>query len=185
MQPEETKRWQEEISVLREILLECDLREEIKWKKPCFTHRGKNICIIQDMKGFLALLFFKGALLNDPEGLLEVQGPNSRSDYRIRFTNTQEVKDLARWIKAFVKQAIENEKTGRKVEMATHLDYPKELIDRLSIDPELNVAFGRLTPGRQRGYILYFSNAKHSTTKTRRIENYRSKIIKGKGRLDR
>ena len=185
MHQDKSKRWHKETTLLREILLECDVNETIKWKRPCFTHQGKNICIIQNMKDFLALLFFKGALLNDPEGVLEVQGPNSRLDYRMRFTSTQEVLDMTHWIKGFVEQAIENEKSGRKVEMSTRVDYPQELVDGFSIDPEFKMAFGGLTPGRQRGYILYFSNAKQSATRTRRIEKYRSKILAGKGMLDR
>ena len=147
MRNNESERWKKETTLLREILLECDVRETIKWRKPCFTHQGKNICVIQNMKGFLALLFFKGAFWNDPEGVLEVQGPNSRSDYRMKFTSTQEV------------------------------------LERFTIDPDFKVAFGGLTPGRQRGYILYFSNAKQSATRIRRIEKYRSKILAGKGML--
>ncbi|MCY3726798.1 MAG: YdeI/OmpD-associated family protein [Paracoccaceae bacterium] len=178
-------RWFEETALLRKILLECELEEEIKWNKPCFTHQGRNICIIQNMNDFLALLFFKGVLLNDPEELLEVQGPNSRSDYRMRFTSPQEVLAMTRWIKSFVEQSIKNEKAGRKVELPTHLDYPWELLERFESDPELKGAFDRLTPGRKRGYILYFSQAKQSTTRARRIAKCRSRIIVGKGMLDR
>lgn len=170
---------------MRKILLECGLEEEIKWNKPCFTHQGRNICIIQNMRDFLALLFFKGVLLNDPEELLEVQGPNSQSDYRMRFTSPQEVLAMTPWIKSFVEQSIENEKAGRKVELSTYLNYPQELCERFTSDPELKGAFDRLTPGRQRGYILYFSQAKQSTTRARRIAKYRSRIISGKGMLDR
>lgn len=177
--------WLEETALLRKILLECELEEEIKWNKPCFTHQGRNICIIQNMNDFLALLFFKGVLLNDPEELLEVQGPNSRSDYRMRFTSPQEVLAMTRWIKSFVEQSIKNEKAGRKVELPTHLDYPWELLERFKSDPELKGAFDRLTPGRKRGYILYFSQAKQSTTRARRIAKCRSRIIVGKGMLDR
>ncbi|MCY3675881.1 MAG: YdeI/OmpD-associated family protein [Rhodobacteraceae bacterium] len=170
---------------MRKILLECELEEEIKWNKPCFAHQGRNICIIQNMRDFLALLFFKGVLLNDPEKLLEVQGPNSRSDYRMRFTSPREVLAMTHWIKSFVEQSIENEKAGRKLELSTHLDYPRELLERFMSDPELKGAFDRLTPGRQRGYILYFSQAKQSTTRARRIAKYRSRIIMGKGMQDR
>ena len=124
-------------------------------------------------------------MLNDPEELLEVQGPNSRSDYRMRFTSPQEVLAMTRWIKSFVEQSIKNEKAGRKVELPTHLDYPWELLERFESDPELKGAFDRLTPGRKRGYILYFSQAKQSTTRARRIAKCRSRIIVGKGMLDR
>lgn len=185
MQHDETNPWQKETILLREILLECDVIETIKWGKPCFTYQGKNICLIQKMKDFLVLLFFKGTLLHDPEGVLEVQGPNSRLDYRMKFTSIQEVLAMNNWIKIFVKQAMENVESGRKVVLSTHLDYPQELVDRFSIDPELKVAFGGLTPGRQRGYILYFAKAIQPATRTRRIEKYRSKILAGKGMLDR
>ena len=123
--------------------------------------------------------------MNDAEELLEVQGPNCRSDYRMKFTSPQDVLAMTDWIKSFVDQSIENETAGRKVELSTHLDYHRELLEHFSSDLELKGAFGLLKSGRQRGYILYFSQAKQSTTRARRIAKYRSRIIVGKGILDR
>lgn len=180
-------RWRRETEELRDILLECGLTEELKWRKPCYAHEGRNICIIQSMKDFLALLFFKGALLNDAEGVLERQGPNSRSGFRMRFTSVEEVVGSAETIRAYALEAIENEKAGLKVERAKAADlvYPEELIGMFDRDPELDAAFHRLTPGRQRGYVLYFSGAKQSKTRTARIERYSRKILDGKGFHDR
>ncbi|MDE3001563.1 MAG: DUF1801 domain-containing protein [Gemmatimonadota bacterium] len=178
-------RWLQEAEALRQILLDCDLTEALKWGKPCYAHDGKNICIIQSMKDFLALLFFKGALLKDPDGLLERQGPNSRSGFRMRFTSVQEVARMAKSIKAFVNEAIEVERAGLKVERATKFDYPEELLDRFVDDPDFKTAFDRLTPGRQRGYVLHFSGARLSKTRAARIERYRRKILDGKGFHDR
>lgn len=182
---DKTERWLAETSLLRKTLLECGVREEIKWNKSCFTYQGKNICIIQNMKGFLALLFFNGVLLDDPEGLLEIQGPNSRSDCRMRFTNSQGITQQTHWIKAFVMQSIEHEKANRMVVLAPELEYPGELITKLASDHALKEAFIGLTPGRQRGYVLYFSGAKQSATRIKRIDKYRLKILQGKGMLER
>jgi uncharacterized protein YdeI (YjbR/CyaY-like superfamily) len=144
-------RWRAEADALRRILLECDLTEALKWGKPCYVHDGSNICIVQRMKDFLALLFFKGALLEDPDGVLEVQGPNSRSGYRMRFTSVQEVSRLKKSIKACVQQAIDVEKSGLELEKAGDPDYPEELIDAFDDDPDFKVAFDQLTAGRRRG----------------------------------
>ena len=181
----DARLWREEACRLREILLDSDLSEELKWGKPCYTSGGRTICIIQRMNGFLALLFFKGALLTDPEGVLEVQGPNSRSGYRMRFTSVEEVAQRAETIRAYVGEAIGNENAGLKVEKETDLAYPDELIDRLDKDPEYKGAFERLTPGRQRGFVLHFSEAKRSKTRAARIEKSRSRIMAGKGLHDR
>ncbi len=179
-------RWRHETDALREILMECGLSEEFKWRKPCYAHAGKNICIIQPMKDFLALMFFKGALLKDPDGLLERQGPNSRAGFRMRFTSVQDVARTARSIRACVRDAIEVEKAGLKVEMtATDIEYPRELTDRLHEDPEFRAAFEGLTPGRRRFYAVHFSSAKHSKTRAARIKRCRPKILDGKGFHDR
>lgn len=179
------KLWRQEADTLREILLECGLREEVKWRSPCFAQDGKNICIIQRMNDFLALLFFKGALLKDPDGILERQGPYSRVGYRMRFTSVQDVAKVAASIKAYVREAIEVEEAGLKVERATDFELTEELIRKFAEDPEFEAAFDKLTPGRQRGYVLYFSGAKQSKTRAARIEKCRPKILAGKGFQDR
>ncbi len=171
----------QEAEILRGILLECNLTEEIKWRQPCYTHGGKNICILQRMKSFLALLFFQGAFLKDPHDLLQKQGPNSRIGYRICYTSTDEVKQVANLIKDYVDEAIEIEDAGFKIEVEKNLEYPPELSCIFRMDPDFETAFKKLTPGRQRGYILHFSNAKQSKTRTKRIDQYRDKIFTGKG----
>jgi uncharacterized protein YdeI (YjbR/CyaY-like superfamily) len=178
-------RWRAEADALRRILLECDLTEALKWGKPCYVHDGSNICIVQRMKDFLALLFFKGALLEDPDDVLEVQGPNSRSGYRMRFTSVQDVARLKKSIKACVQQAIDVEKSGLELEKAGDPDYPEELIDAFDDDPDFKVAFDQLTAGRRRGYVLYFTDAKHSKTRAGRVEKYRRHILDGRGLHDR
>lgn len=177
--------WREEANELRKILLGTELIEELKWGKPCYTCDGKNICIIQRMNGFLALLFFKGALLEDPDNVLEVQGANSRGGYRMRFTSVQGVANMAKTVKAYVREAIQVEKSGQRIASAPDMQYPVELIDKLAEDPELKAAFDKLTPGRKRGYVLHFSDAKQAKTRAARIDKYRSKILKGKGLQDR
>lgn len=177
--------WRQEALELREMLLGCGLTEELKWGSPCYTHDGRNICIIQRMKGFLALMFFKGALIEDPDGVLEIQGPNSRAGYRIRFAGVPDVVRLKKSVKACVRAAIEVEKAGLEVSPAEDPDYPEELIDRFEADPDFQVAFDRLTPGRRRGYVLRFSDAKQSSTRAGRIEKYRRRILEGKGLHDR
>lgn len=176
--------WRQEANELRKILVRTGLTEELKWGKPCYTHDGKNICIIQRMNGFLALLFFKGALLKDPENLLEVQGANSRGGYRMRFTSVQDVAKMTKSVKAYVREAIETEKAGLQVEKPSDLEYPEELVHKFAEDSELRAAFDKLTPGRKRGYVLHFSDAKQSKTRVARIEKCRSKILTGKGFLE-
>lgn len=179
------EHWRDEAEALREILLDCGLTEELKWRSPCYAKGGKNVCIIQSMKDFLALLFFKGALLKDPDGLLERQGPFSNAGYRMRFTSVSDVVGAASSIRAYVREAIEVERAGRKVEKGPDLDYPGELVAALAEDRELEAAFGRLTPGRQRGYVLHFSGAKQSKTRAARIRKCRPRILAGKGFQDR
>lgn len=179
------KKWRAEAIALRKVLLDCGLDEERKWAKPCYVHDGDNICIIQRMNDFLALLFFKGALLDDPDGLLERQGPNSRSGFRMRFTSEADVKKSKKAVKDFVAQAIKAEKEGRKVKKAPPPKPPAELVDALDDDPEFREAFEALTPGRQRGYLLHFSDAKQSKTRVSRIARARMKIIARKGHNER
>ncbi len=175
------KHWEREANLLREILLECNLTEEIKWRSPCYTYNGKNICIIQRMASFLSLLFFKCVLLKDPDDLLEPQGIHSRAGYLICFTNAEDVLTAAKSIKAYVHEAIEIEQAGLKVELQIDCTYPGELIEKFDSDPDFRIAFNNLSPGRQRGYVMHFSDAKKSKTRTARIERCRQKIFDGKG----
>ena len=177
--------WPEEMSALRPILLGRGLTEEIKWRKPCYSHEGRNIVILQEMKEFLALMFFKGALLKDREGVLEDQGPNSRSARRIRFTSVEEVDRLADTVAAFIDEAIAVEEAGLTVGPAPEPVLVAELRGRLDEDPALKAAFEALTPGRQREYNLYFSSARQAKTRAARVEKYAPKILAGRGFRDR
>ena len=180
-----SEKWPEEMAALRPILLGCDLTEEIKWGKPCYTHDGSNVVIIQEMKDFLALMFFKGALLKDPEGVLEEQGPNSRSARRIEFTSIDDVARLADTVEAYVKEALDVEEAGLEVGPAPEPVLVEELRDVLDEDPSLRAAFEALSPGRRREYNLYFSGAKQARTRESRVEKYRRKILDGRGLRDR
>lgn len=176
-------KWQEAFLSLREILLECDLVEELKWGLPCYSHNGKNIVIIQDFKEYCAIMFFKGVLLKDPKKILVELTKNVQSARQIRFTTLKEVVKNKSNIKAYIKEAIENEKAGKKVKLKELNDYPipLELKKVMNEMPELKKAFQALTPGRQKGYIFYFSSAKQSKTREQRIEKYLQKILDGKG----
>lgn len=178
-------KWPAEMVALRAVLRASGLQEDIKWGKPCFSHDGHNIVIMQEMKDFLALMFFKGALLNDPAKILESQGPNSRSALRVCFTSTDQVEQLADTITAYVDEAITVEAAGLTVEPAPALELVSELTERLAGDPELSAAFESLTPGRQREYNMHFSDAKQSATRVARIDKYAPKILAGKGMRDR
>ena len=180
-----SEKWPDEMTELRPILLGCGLVEEIKWGKPCYSHEGKNIVILQEMKDFLALMFFKGALLSDPESVLEEQGPNSRSARRLRFSSGEDVARLAGTVKAYVDEAIDVEEAGLEVGPAPQLVLVEELQHRLDQDTALKAAFEALTPGRQREYNLYFSGTKQAETRTARVEKYTAKILDGKGFRDR
>ena len=178
------KAWQGEIQKLRSILLECGLDEDLKWGKPCFAFEGRNIAIIQPFKGHCALMFFKGALLQDTEGLLRSQGENTQSALRLEFTSEAQVKKAV--VKSYVKQAIEVEKAGLSVDFKAkrELEFPEELTKILKKDRQLAKAFQALTPGRQRGYIMHFTSAKQSQTRTARIEKCIPKILAGMGMND-
>jgi uncharacterized protein YdeI (YjbR/CyaY-like superfamily) len=180
-----SEKWPEEMTELRPVLLGCGLSEDIKWGKPCYSHEGRNIVILQEMNDFLSLMFFKGALLTDPEDVLEEQGPNSRSALRIRFTSVEDVTRLADTVKAYIDEAIDVEDAGLEVAPAPELVLVQELKDRLDQDPAFKAAFEALTPGRRREYNLYFSEAKQATTRTARVEKYVPKILDGKGFRDR
>ncbi|MCY3736735.1 MAG: YdeI/OmpD-associated family protein [Gemmatimonadaceae bacterium] len=180
-----SEMWPEEIAGLRPILLGRGLTEEIKWRKPCYSHEGRNIVLLQEMKAFLALMFFKGALLKDPAGVLQDQGPNSRSARRIRFTSVEDVARLADTVEAYIEEAIAVEKAGLKVGPAPELILAAELQCRLDQDPSLKAAFEALTPGRRREYNLYFSGARQAKTREARVERYAPKILDGRGFRDR
>lgn len=182
---ERSDQWPAEMTALRPVLLSCGLVEEIKWRKPCYTHAGRNIAILQEMKDFLALMFFKGALLTDPDGVLEDQGPNSRSARRIRFTSTEDVARLSDTVKTYVDEAIDAEEAGLEVDPAPELVPVRELQAHLDRDPAFRAAFEALTPGRQREYNLYFSDAKQAKTRETRVDKYAQKILDGKGLRDR
>jgi uncharacterized protein YdeI (YjbR/CyaY-like superfamily) len=172
---------------LREIVLACDLTEELKWGVPCYTFDDKNIVLIHGFKEYCALLFMKGVLLKDPKGILITQTENVQSGRQIRFTSLKEITKLAPTLKAYIKEAIEVEKAGLKIEMKKTEEFPvpEEFRRVLDDDPAYRDAFQALTPGRQRGYLLYFAGAKQSSTRESRIEKCRDKIFDGIGWNDK
>lgn len=178
-------KWPQQMTELRTVLLDCGLTEELKWGKPCYVHRGTNIAILQEMKDFLALMFFKGALLGDAAGVLEDQGPNSRSARRVRFTSVDEVERLAGAVRELVAQAVRVEEAGLQVDPPPELVLVEELRQRLAQDPALEAAFEALTPGRRREYNLYFSDAKQASTRAARVEKNVGRIMEGRGLRDR
>ncbi|WP_299739671.1 YdeI family protein [uncultured Rossellomorea sp.] len=182
-----TKTWKEEFERLRSILLGFEeLDEEIKWMHPCYTLEGKNIVLMHGFKDYCALLFHKGALLKDPDGILIQQTENVQAARQIRFTNVQEIIEMKPILKAYIQEAIEVEKAGLQVELKKTEEYtiPEELQTKFDEVPALKTAFEELTPGRQRAYILYFSKAKQSKTRESRIEKYMEQILDGKGLND-
>ena len=182
-----TKKWREELEKLRTIILDCGLTEELKWGKPCYTFQNSNIVILQGFKEFCALLFTKGALLKDPNGILEKPGENTQAARRIPFTNTREIVEMQTILKAYIHEAIEAEKSGLKVNFkkTTEFIIPEEFQNRLDELPALKTAFEALTPGRQRAYILYFTAPKQSKTRESRVEKCMQQILSGKGLNDR
>jgi len=181
---EKTQQWSEEFNLLRDIITENkSLEEEYKWMHPCYTLDGKNIVLIHGFKEYCALLFHKGALLKDPEGILIQQTENVQAGRQIRFKHIAEIITLRPVIQAYIREAIEIEKAGLKVEMKKVNDYPipEEFQQALAQDQELNTAFYSLTPGRQKGYLFYFNQAKQSKTRQNRIEKYYQQILDGKG----
>jgi uncharacterized protein YdeI (YjbR/CyaY-like superfamily) len=179
------KTWQGEIRKLRSILLECGLDEALKWGKPCFLSEGRNVAIIQPFQKHCALMFFQGALLEDTHGLLRSQGENTQSALRLEFTSESQIKKTV--VRSYVKQAIAVAKSGRKIDFpAKHeLELPEELVRFLKKDRKLDKAFRSLTPGRQRAYVLHFTGAKQSKTRTARIEKCIPQILAGKGMNER
>ncbi|MBL7700305.1 MAG: YdeI/OmpD-associated family protein [Chitinophagaceae bacterium] len=183
---EKADKWQKEYKKMRDIVLDCGLEETLKWGCPCYTFENKNIVIIHGFKDYCAYLFFKGALLNDPAGILVQQTKNVQSARQIRFTNVKEIARLQSVLKSYIYEAIEVERAGLKVKFKKTSEFkiPEEFQKRLKKNSSLKTAFEALTPGRQRAYIFYFGSAKQSKTREERIEKYIPKILKGKGMED-
>jgi uncharacterized protein YdeI (YjbR/CyaY-like superfamily) len=173
--------WREETQALREIVLACGLSEGRKWGQPCYMLDGANIVLIHGFKDYCALLFFKGALMKDPENLLIRQTENVQSARQIRFTGLAEISEKAAILKTYVAEAIAVERAGLKVEKAKDMPVPEELRERLEAEPELRAAFEALTPGRRRAYLLHFGSAKQSKTRAARVEASAARILAGKG----
>lgn len=179
-------QWKEEFEKLRMIALDCGLTEELKWGHPCYTFQKSNIVLIHGFKEHCAFLFHKGALLNDPEGILIQQTENVQAARQIRFTNVQEIVEMEPTLKTYIYEAIEVEKAGLKVDFKKTKEFsiPEEFQKKLDEIPALKTAFEALTPGRQRGYLLHFSGAKQSKTRERRVEKCIPQILDGKGLND-
>lgn len=179
-------KWKEEYERLRLIVLDCGLTEELKWGCPCYTLDGNNIVLIHGFKDYCAFLFHKGALLKDTKGILIQQTENVQAARQIRFSHVDEIADMEPVLKAYIKEAIKVEKAGVKVTLKRTSEFKmaEEFQNVLDKTPALNRAFKALTPGRQRGYLLYFSSAKQSKTRESRIEKCIPKILKGKGLED-
>lgn len=180
------EKWRGEFAKLREIVLDCDLTEELKWGVPCYTYEGKNVVLIHGFKNYCALLFVKGALLHDPEGILVQQTENVQTGRQIRFTSIQQITEKEAALGAYVRQAIDVEKAGLEVEFKKNTEYtiPEELQTQFDENPALKTAFEALTPGRQRAYLLYFTQPKQSKTRESRVEKYMPQILSGKGLND-
>lgn len=179
-------KWQDEMRCLRTIALECGLKEEYKWSQPCYTYNGKNIAIVSAFKDYAFVSFFKGALLSDANGVLKSPGENAQSGRLIAFKSVAEIEVLSQEIKAFLFEAIEIEKLGLKVKTKAveDFDFPNELHQKFAESPALKSAFEALTPGRQKGYLLHFTQAKQAATRIARIEKYAERILMGKGIRD-
>ncbi|MEH7332056.1 YdeI family protein [Neobacillus drentensis] len=180
------KKWKEEYEKLRAIVLDCELTEEFKWMHPCYTFKDKNIVLIHGFKEYCALLFHKGALLKDTHGILIQQTENVQAARQIRFTNLQEIVNMETILKDYIYEAIEVEKAGLEVDFKKTTEYiiPEELENKFGEIPALKTAFEKLTPGRQRAYLLHFSQPKQSKTRESRVEKYVQQILNGKGLND-
>jgi len=179
------RTWHDAALALRGVLLDMGLTEELKWGKPCYQNDGQNIVIIQEIKNFMALLFFNGSAIDDPEGVLERPGANSHIGRRMRFVSPDEVTGRRAILRDYVTRSIAAHKAGVPVERVQELVYPDELINRFDDDPDFHAAFSGLTPGRQRAYVLHFAGAKQSATRVARIEKFADRIKAGKGLADR
>jgi uncharacterized protein YdeI (YjbR/CyaY-like superfamily) len=177
------KKWQKELEKLREIALDTQLTEVLKWGCPCYSYQKKNVVLIHDFKDYCAFLFFKGALMKDPKKILIQQTENVQSARQVRFTNLKEITKLEGVLKSYIFQAINVEESGKKVELKKTSDFPvpEEFQDRLKKNTALKKAFYDLTPGRQRAYLFHFNQAKQSKTREARVEKYIPKILKGEG----
>lgn len=184
---DKTGQWQEAYQALREIVLDSGLTEEVKWGCPCYTNQVSNVVLIHGFKSYCALLFMQGALLKDPDKIMVQQTANVQSARQIRFSSVEDVLIKTSTIKAYLKEAIQNNKAGLKVEMkaTTEFEMPQEFQTAMNEMPELKAAFHKLTPGRQRGYLLYFSSAKQANTRMERVEKYIPKILDKKGLDDK
>lgn len=180
------KTWQAEFEKLRNIILDCELTEDFKWMHPCYTFQNKNILLIHGFKEYCAILFHKGVLLKDPEGILIQQTENVQAARQIRFTDVREIIAMENILKDYIYEAIEVEKSGVEVEYKKNTEYtiPDELQNKFDEIPALKTAFEALTPGRQRAYLLHFSEPKQSKTRESRIEKYMQQILNGKGLND-
>jgi uncharacterized protein YdeI (YjbR/CyaY-like superfamily) len=180
------QKWQKELAKLRTIILDCQLSEELKWGVPCYSFQESNIVLIHVFKEYCALLFIKGALLHDANGILIQQTKNVQAGRQIRFTNVREIVEMETILKAYIFEAIEVEKAGLKVNFkkATEFIIPEEFQNKLDEIPALKTAFDALTPGRQRAYILFFSEPKQSKTRESRVEKCMQQILNGKGLND-
>jgi uncharacterized protein YdeI (YjbR/CyaY-like superfamily) len=176
-------KWQQEYEILRTTVLDCGLTEELKWGCPCYTFQKSNIVLIHGFKEYCALLFMKGALLQDANKILVQQTANVQASRQIRFKSVDQINKMQSILKAYIKEAVEVEKAGLKVALKSTKEFnlPGEFQIALEDMPELKTAFEKLTPGRQRGYLLYFSAPKQSKTREARIEKYVDKILQGKG----
>jgi uncharacterized protein YdeI (YjbR/CyaY-like superfamily) len=180
---DKNEQWQKEIEKLRDIVLDCGLTEELKWGCPCYMYNDGNLVLIHVFKEYCAILFFKGALLNDPNGILVQQTENVQAARQMRFTNLKEIVKLEATIKAYIYEAIEVEKAGLKVPLKETKEFPmvEEFEVKLNKNKALKKAFESLTPGRQRAYLLHFSSAKQAKTREARVEKYIPQILAGKG----
>ena len=180
---EDNEKWQKEIRQMRTIALDCGLEEVLKWECPCYQYNGTNIVLIHVFKAYCAFLFFKGALIKDEKGILIQQTQNVQSARQVRFTDIKEIEKQKKILKAYIYQAIEIEKAGLKVKLKKTSDYniPEEFQTQLNKKAALKKAFESLTPGRQRAYLFYFSQAKQSKTRLDRVQKYIPKILEGKG----
>ncbi len=178
-------RWPSEIAAIRPVLLGCGLDEEIKWGKPCYCLDEANVVLLQEFSDHLALMFFKGVLLDDPDNVLEAQGPNTHGAKRIRFTSTGEVEALSETIVAYVREAIAHEIAGTELPPRPDEELAAELVERLAADDRFAEAFANLTPGRRREYNLHVSGAKQTSTRARRVEQIVPSVLNGRGLRDR
>jgi uncharacterized protein YdeI (YjbR/CyaY-like superfamily) len=178
-------QWQEELYLLREIVLETSLEENFKWKQPVYSHKGKNVLNITGFKNYASLAFFKGALLKDPYNILISPGENSQHFRQFRFTSVQEIQNMRSKISEYIYEAIEIEKSGAKITSTKDtVPMPEELSQIFKMNPDFEAAFTKLTPGRQRAYLMFFNQAKQSKTRINRIEKYQPRILKGFGMND-